>query len=94
MQQVKSIKSLSKSKLILFVCGFERSVSLFCSGFVSGTIDMDLITTGVSASERIRRANLLAALRELIADKISPGSSSGLKTSQVYSTSFDRWFCP
>lgn len=49
----------------------------------TGTIDMDLITTGVSASERIRRANLLAALRELIADKISPGSSSGLKTSQL-----------
>ena len=44
---------------------------------------MDLITTGVSASERTRRANLVAALRELIAEKLSPGSSPGLKINQV-----------
>jgi len=44
---------------------------------------MDLITTGVSTSERGRRANLIAALRDLIAEKISPGSSSGLKVNQV-----------
>lgn len=44
---------------------------------------MDLITTGVSASERGRRANLVAALRELIADKLSPGSSPGLKMNHV-----------
>ena len=50
---------------------------------ISGTIDMDLITTGVSASERSRRANLVVALRELIADKLSPGSSPGLKMHQV-----------
>lgn len=44
---------------------------------------MDLISTGVSASERTRRANLVAALRELIAEKLSPGSSPGLKMNQV-----------
>lgn len=43
---------------------------------------MDLITTGVSASERSRRANLLAALRQLIAEKLPPGSST-VKVNQV-----------
>lgn len=54
-----------------------------CNVGTTGTIDMDLITTGVSASERGRRANLIAALRDLIAERISPGSSSSLKVNQV-----------
>lgn len=37
---------------------------------------MDLITTGVSASERMRRENLVSATRSLIMDKLSIGGSS------------------
>ncbi|KAJ7556567.1 hypothetical protein O6H91_05G088500 [Diphasiastrum complanatum] len=39
----------------------------------TGIIDMDLITTGVSASERTKRANILSALRNLISDKLRSG---------------------
>eukprot|EP01018_Ginkgo_biloba_P013305 Gb_36024 [translate_table: standard] len=42
----------------------------------TGTIDMDLITTGVSASERIRRANLITAVRNLIMEKMQAGGPS------------------
>lgn len=42
----------------------------------TGTIDMDLITTGVSASERMRRENLLASTRNLIMEKMQLGGSS------------------
>ncbi|KAG6401405.1 hypothetical protein SASPL_138261 [Salvia splendens] len=42
----------------------------------TGTIDMDLITTGVSASERMRRENLVSATRSLILDKLTIGGSS------------------
>ncbi|XP_020517369.1 DNA replication licensing factor MCM4 [Amborella trichopoda] len=41
----------------------------------TGTIDMDLITTGVSASERIRRENILTATRNLIMEKMQVGGS-------------------
>lgn len=40
---------------------------------MAGTIDMDLITTGVSASERLRRENVLTATRNLILDKMQHG---------------------
>ncbi|KAJ6906206.1 hypothetical protein NC652_023837 [Populus alba x Populus x berolinensis] len=36
----------------------------------TGTIDMDLITTGVSASERMRRENLASAARSIITEKM------------------------
>ncbi|CAM8926614.1 unnamed protein product [Rhodiola kirilowii] len=42
----------------------------------TGTIDMDLITTGVSASERMKRENLVVASRNIIMDKLQPGGSS------------------
>lgn len=37
---------------------------------------MDLIMTGISASERSRRENLLAATRNLIMDKMQIGGPS------------------
>ncbi|KAG0564394.1 hypothetical protein KC19_8G107300 [Ceratodon purpureus] len=61
----------------------EVALQQSATDHATGTIDMDLITTGVSASERTRRANLVAALRELIAEKLSPGSSPGLKINQL-----------
>ncbi|KAE8724679.1 DNA replication licensing factor MCM4 [Hibiscus syriacus] len=39
----------------------------------TGTIDMDLITTGVSASERMRRESVLSAARNIIMDKLQLG---------------------
>lgn len=42
----------------------------------TGTIDMDLITTGVSASERMRRENVLTATRNLIMEKLQIGGPS------------------
>ncbi|XWS40080.1 hypothetical protein CRYUN_Cryun18bG0109600 [Craigia yunnanensis] len=42
----------------------------------TGTIDMDLITTGVSASERMRRENVLSATRNIIMEKIQLGGPS------------------
>lgn len=43
------------------------------SVMVIGTIDMDLINTGVSASERMRRANLISSLRILIMERMQAG---------------------
>ncbi|KAE9448257.1 hypothetical protein C3L33_19821, partial [Rhododendron williamsianum] len=42
----------------------------------TGTIDMDLITTGVSASERMRRENMLSATRNVIMEKLQIGGPS------------------
>ncbi|MFQ6649189.1 hypothetical protein Gotur_023029 [Gossypium turneri] len=42
----------------------------------TGTIDMDLITTGVSASERMRRESVLSATRNIIMDKLQLGGPS------------------
>ncbi|XP_057451283.1 DNA replication licensing factor MCM4 [Lotus japonicus] len=42
----------------------------------TGTIDMDLITTGVSASERMRRESLLQATRNIIMEKMQIGGPS------------------
>lgn len=37
---------------------------------------MDLITTGVSASERMRRENVLSAIRSIIMEKMQLGGPS------------------
>lgn len=42
----------------------------------TGTIDMDLITTGISASERMRRESLVSTARNLIMEKMQIGGSS------------------
>lgn len=42
----------------------------------TGTIDMDLITTGVSASERMRRENLVSVTRNIIMEKLQLGGPS------------------
>ncbi|XP_075493122.1 DNA replication licensing factor MCM4-like [Primulina tabacum] len=42
----------------------------------TGTIDMDLITTGVSASERMRRENLASTTRNIIMEKLQLGGPS------------------
>ncbi|CAK9211657.1 unnamed protein product [Sphagnum troendelagicum] len=52
----------------------EVALQQSATDHATGTIDMDLITTGVSASERTRRTNLIVALRTLIAEKLPLGS--------------------
>ncbi|KAK4835428.1 hypothetical protein QYF36_009585 [Acer negundo] len=42
----------------------------------TGTIDMDLINTGVSASERMRRENLVSSARNIIMEKMKLGGPS------------------
>ncbi|KAK6121483.1 hypothetical protein DH2020_044774 [Rehmannia glutinosa] len=42
----------------------------------TGTIDMDLITTGVSASERMRRENMASTTRSIIMEKMQLGGPS------------------
>ncbi|CAK9142063.1 unnamed protein product [Ilex paraguariensis] len=42
----------------------------------TGTIDMDLITTGVSASERMRRENLVSTIRTMVMEKMQLGGPS------------------
>ncbi|XP_016473623.1 DNA replication licensing factor MCM4 [Nicotiana tabacum] len=42
----------------------------------TGTIDMDLITTGVSASERMRRENFVSTTRNIIMEKLQLGGPS------------------
>ena len=49
---------------------------------ISGTIDMDLINTGVSASERMRRESLLSATRNIIMEKMQLGGPS-IRLSEV-----------
>lgn len=56
--------------LLLFEKGIKANI------FNTGTIDMDLITTGVSASERMRRENVLTATRNLIMEKLQIGGPS------------------
>eukprot|EP00271_Cylindrocystis_brebissonii_P016004 TRINITY_DN39122_c0_g1_i1.p1 TRINITY_DN39122_c0_g1~~TRINITY_DN39122_c0_g1_i1.p1 ORF type:complete len:333 (-),score=84.43 TRINITY_DN39122_c0_g1_i1:133-1065(-) len=42
----------------------------------TGTIDMDLITTGISASERAKRAQIKDAVKEILIDRLAGGGSS------------------
>ncbi|GLJ16204.1 hypothetical protein SUGI_0271120 [Cryptomeria japonica] len=48
----------------------EVSLQQFSTDHSIGTIDMDVITMGVSTSERIRRTNLISSVRILIMEKM------------------------
>ncbi|KAK7404412.1 hypothetical protein VNO78_05290 [Psophocarpus tetragonolobus] len=54
----------------------EVAMQQSATDHATGTIDMDLITTGVSASERMRRESLLHATRNLIMDRMQIGGPS------------------
>ncbi|CAM0881233.1 unnamed protein product [Alopecurus aequalis] len=51
----------------------EVAMQQSATDHATGTIDMDLIMTGVSASERQRRDNLVAAIRNLMMEKMQIG---------------------
>ncbi|XBI27103.1 hypothetical protein VPH35_051645 [Triticum aestivum] len=51
----------------------EVAMQQSATDHATGTIDMDLIMTGVSASERQRRDNLVAAIRDLVMEKMQLG---------------------
>ncbi|KAK4477135.1 hypothetical protein RD792_016346, partial [Penstemon davidsonii] len=54
----------------------EVAMQQSATDHATGTIDMDLITTGVSASERMRRENLVLNTRNLIIEKMQLGGPS------------------
>ncbi|KAK1436544.1 hypothetical protein QVD17_02325 [Tagetes erecta] len=54
----------------------EVALQQSATDHATGTIDMDLITTGVSASERTRRENLVAMTRNIIMEKLQIGGPS------------------
>ncbi|KAG0489381.1 hypothetical protein HPP92_008192 [Vanilla planifolia] len=54
----------------------EVAMQQSATDHTTGTIDMDLIMTGISASERIRRENLLATTRNIVMDRMQIGGSS------------------
>ncbi|KAK8948679.1 hypothetical protein KSP39_PZI005666 [Platanthera zijinensis] len=54
----------------------EVAMQQSATDHATGTIDMDLIMTGISASERIRRENLVSATRNLIMDRMQIGGSA------------------
>ncbi|KAL5706645.1 DNA helicase [Ranunculus cassubicifolius] len=54
----------------------EVALQQSATDHATGTIDMDLITTGVSATERMRRENLLKAVQNLIMEKMQIGGPS------------------
>ncbi|KAI7731095.1 hypothetical protein M8C21_028100 [Ambrosia artemisiifolia] len=54
----------------------EVALQQSATDHATGTIDMDLITTGVSASERMRRDNLVGLTRNIIMEKLQPGGPS------------------
>ncbi|KAJ9537928.1 hypothetical protein OSB04_030661 [Centaurea solstitialis] len=54
----------------------EVALQQSATDHATGTIDMDLITTGVSASERMRRENLVGLARNVIMEKLQIGGPS------------------
>lgn len=54
----------------------EVAMQQSATDHATGTIDMDLIMTGISASERIRRENLVSATRNFIMDRMQIGGST------------------
>ncbi|KAM7263354.1 hypothetical protein ACFE04_001037 [Oxalis oulophora] len=54
----------------------EVAMQQSATDHATGTIDMDLITTGVSASERMRRENLASSTRNIIMEKLQLGGPS------------------
>ncbi|XP_015062101.1 DNA replication licensing factor MCM4 [Solanum pennellii] len=54
----------------------EVALQQSATDHATGTIDMDLITTGVSASERMRRENLVSTTRNIIMEKMQLGGPS------------------
>ncbi|XP_074335653.1 DNA replication licensing factor MCM4 [Apium graveolens] len=57
----------------------EVAMQQSATDHATGTIDMDLITTGVSASERMRRESLVSLTRSIIMEKMQLGGPSILQ---------------
>lgn len=67
---------LSAISYAFFSCNHNIKCWHFYQSTTKGTIDMDLIMTGISASERQRRDNLVAATRNLVMEKMQLGGPS------------------
>ncbi|KAK8959188.1 hypothetical protein KSP40_PGU021732 [Platanthera guangdongensis] len=69
-------KSVEKRDAVEAFRLLEVAMQQSATDHATGTIDMDLIMTGISASERIRRENLVSATRNLIMDRMQIGGSA------------------
>ncbi|XP_047956027.1 DNA replication licensing factor MCM4 isoform X2 [Salvia hispanica] len=74
--RIRLSELVEKSDVIEAFRLLEVAMQQSATDHSTGTIDMDLITTGVSASERMRRENLVSSTRSLILDKLTIGGSS------------------
>ncbi|GAV62385.1 MCM domain-containing protein [Cephalotus follicularis] len=74
--RIRFSEKVERSDVIEAFRLLEVAMQQSATDHTTGTIDMDLITTGVSASERMRRENLLSATRNLIMEKLQLGGPS------------------
>ncbi|KAI3754135.1 hypothetical protein L1987_53913 [Smallanthus sonchifolius] len=74
--RIRFSKSVDKKDVLEAFRLLEVALQQSATDHATGTIDMDLITTGVSASERMRRDNLVGLTRNIIMDKLQLGGPS------------------
>ncbi|KAI3805709.1 hypothetical protein L1987_28327 [Smallanthus sonchifolius] len=74
--RIRFSESVKKDDVVEAFRLLEVALQQSATDHATGTIDMDLITTGVSASERMRRDNLVGLTRNIIMDKLQLGGPS------------------
>ncbi|KAI4375689.1 hypothetical protein MLD38_013530 [Melastoma candidum] len=74
--RIRFSESVEKHDVVEAFRLLEVAMQQSATDHSTGTIDMDLITTGVSASERMRRDNLASATRNIIMEKLQIGGPS------------------
>ncbi|XP_035837799.1 DNA replication licensing factor MCM4 isoform X2 [Helianthus annuus] len=74
--RIRFSNSVGKDDVVEAFRLLEVALQQSATDHATGTIDMDLITTGVSASERMRRDNLVGLTRNIIMEKLQPGGPS------------------
>ncbi|KAI3763420.1 hypothetical protein L1987_53879 [Smallanthus sonchifolius] len=74
--RIRFSKSVEKKDVLEAFRLLEVALQQPATDHATGTIDMDLITTGVSASEKMRRDNLVGLTRNIIMDKLQLGGPS------------------
>lgn len=74
--RIRLSESVEKHDVVEAFRLLEVAMQQSATDHSTGTIDMDLITTGVSASERMRRENLVSSTRNIIMEKMQLGGPS------------------
>ncbi|TQD99408.1 hypothetical protein C1H46_014978 [Malus baccata] len=74
--RIRFSESVEKHDVIEAFRLLEVAMQQSATDHSTGTIDMDLITTGISASERMRRESLVSSARNIIMEKMQLGGPS------------------